>query len=43
MVYLGASLLANIMKDNDQFWISKQEYEEQGFRCLNKLQPGSQK
>lgn len=37
MVYLGASLLANIMKDSDQFWISKEEYEEQGLRCLAKL------
>ena len=40
MVYLGASLLANIMKDNDNFWISKREYEEEGMRCLKKLQPG---
>lgn len=38
MVYLGASLLGKIMKDRKEFWISKEEYEEQGLRCLNKLQ-----
>jgi actin-related protein 2 len=39
MVYLGASLLANIMKDREDFWIQKQDYEEQGLRCLTKLVP----
>jgi actin-related protein 2 len=37
MVFFGGSVLANIMKDRDEFWVSKQEYEEQGMRCLNKL------
>lgn len=37
MVYFGGSVLANIMRDSDNFWISKQEYQEQGTRCLNKL------
>ena len=38
MVFLGGSVLADLMKDRDEFWISKQEYEEQGLRCLSKLQ-----
>lgn len=37
MVFFGGSVLANIMKDRDEFWISKKEYQEQGLRCLNKL------
>lgn len=37
MVFLGGSVLADLMKDRDEFWISKQEYEEQGLRCLDKL------
>jgi actin-related protein 2 len=30
MVYLGGSVLADIMKDRDEFWISKQEWQEYG-------------
>ncbi|OQS04115.1 actin [Thraustotheca clavata] len=37
LVFLGGSVLADMMKDNDQFWISKQEYEEQGVRCIDRL------
>jgi actin-related protein 2 len=37
MVFFGGSVLANIMKDRDEFWINKADYEEQGLRCLNKL------
>lgn len=36
LVYLGGSVLAGIMKDTPEFWISKQEYEEEGLRCLRK-------
>eukprot|EP00246_Nothoceros_aenigmaticus_P008137 TRINITY_DN22639_c0_g1_i1.p1 TRINITY_DN22639_c0_g1~~TRINITY_DN22639_c0_g1_i1.p1 ORF type:complete len:384 (-),score=62.39 TRINITY_DN22639_c0_g1_i1:242-1393(-) len=36
LVYLGGAVLADIMKDTPEFWISKQEYEEEGLRCLNK-------
>ncbi|GLJ30075.1 hypothetical protein SUGI_0594720 [Cryptomeria japonica] len=36
MVYSGGSVLAGIMKDEPQFWISRQEYEEEGLRCLRK-------
>jgi len=30
MVYLGGSVLADIMKEQDEFWLSKKEYEEKG-------------
>lgn len=30
MVFLGGSVLADIMKDKEAFWITKQEYEEKG-------------
>jgi actin-related protein 2 len=36
MVFLGGAVLADIMKDKPEFWISKQEYEEEGLRCLKK-------
>jgi actin-related protein 2 len=34
MVFLGGSVLADIMKDRDEFWISKKEWEEQGARII---------
>ncbi|XP_071788647.1 actin-related protein 2-B [Asterias amurensis] len=37
MVFLGGAVLADIMKDREDFWISRQEYEEKGLRCLEKL------
>jgi len=37
MVFLGGSVLADIMKDRDEFWISKAEYEADGFKVLEKL------
>ena len=37
MVFLGGAVLANVMKDRDDFWISKAEYDEQGVKCLKKL------
>lgn len=36
MVFLGGSVLAGVMKDRDEFWISKQEWAEQGVRILDK-------
>lgn len=40
MVFLGGSVLADLMKDNEPFWISKGEWEEQGPRILeSKLGP----
>ncbi|KAH7465684.1 Actin- protein 2 [Phytophthora ramorum] len=38
LVFLGGSVLADVMKDNDAFWLLKSEYEEQGLRVLDKLQ-----
>lgn len=36
MVFLGGSVLADIMKDRDEFWISKKEWEDEGVRILEK-------
>jgi len=37
MVFVGGAVLADIMKDKPDFWISKQEYMEKGKDCLKKL------
>lgn len=37
MVFLGGAVLADIMKDKDNFWMSKREYEERGLRVMDKL------
>lgn len=37
MVFLGGSVLADIMKDKSQFWLTKEEYDEQGLKVLDKL------
>ncbi|KAH3675577.1 hypothetical protein WICMUC_002666 [Wickerhamomyces mucosus] len=39
MVFIGGAVLANIMKDKDHMWISKQEWEEYGSQILTKLGP----
>lgn len=39
MVFLGGAVLANIMHDKEQMWITKAEWEEQGARALAKLGP----
>ena len=36
-VFIGASFLANIMKDKAEYWISKKDWEEVGERCLNRV------
>ncbi len=36
MVFLGGSVLADIMKDKEQFWYSKQEWDEFGKSLLNR-------
>ncbi|MCO5556904.1 hypothetical protein L7F22_010459 [Adiantum nelumboides] len=36
MVYLGGSVLAGIIKNAPELWISRKEYEEEGFQCLQK-------
>ncbi|CAG2196815.1 ACTR2 [Mytilus edulis] len=37
MVFLGGAVLADIMKDKDNFWITRADYQEEGLRVLNKL------
>jgi actin-related protein 2 len=37
MVFLGGAVLANIMADRPDMWVSKAEWEEQGVRALDKL------
>jgi actin-related protein 2 len=37
MVFLGGSVLADIMKDKESFWMTRAEYQEQGLRVLKKL------
>ncbi|KJE92290.1 actin-like protein 2 [Capsaspora owczarzaki ATCC 30864] len=37
MVYLGGAVLADIMKNKESFWISREEWKAQGPRCLEKL------
>ncbi len=37
MVFLGGAVLADIMKDKTDFWMTRQEYEEKGLRVMEKL------
>ncbi|XP_065832474.1 actin-related protein 2-A [Oscarella lobularis] len=37
MVFLGGAVLADIMKDKDSFWMSREEYQEKGLGVLEKL------
>ncbi|KAL5603542.1 hypothetical protein FOVSG1_006292 [Fusarium oxysporum f. sp. vasinfectum] len=39
MVFLGGAVLANIMEDKESTWVTKEEWEEQGPRVLEKLGP----
>lgn len=39
MVFIGGAVLANIMKDKEHLWVTRQEWEEQGARALDKLGP----
>jgi len=41
MVFLGGAVLAGIMKDKPDFWVSREEYAEYGVEhCLEKLSGG---
>ena len=40
MVFLGGAVLADIMKNRNEFWVSRQEWHEQGVRALDKLGRG---
>uniref|UniRef100_A0A2I3S5D2 Actin-related protein 2 n=1 Tax=Pan troglodytes TaxID=9598 RepID=A0A2I3S5D2_PANTR len=37
MVFLGGAVLVDIMKDKDNFWMTRQEYQEKGVLVLKKL------
>lgn len=37
MVFTGGAVLAEVMKNRDEFWISRNEYEEKGISILSKL------
>ena len=37
MVFMGGAVLADIMKDKDTFWISREEYAEKGLKAIEKL------
>jgi len=39
MVFIGGAVLAEVMKDKDEFWMTKAEYEEKGLEVLKKLGP----
>lgn len=41
MVFIGGAVLAEVMKDRDEFWISRKDYEDQGNKILKKLGPRS--
>jgi len=40
MVFLGGAVLADIMKNRQEFWVSRDEWFEQGTRALVKLGRG---
>lgn len=40
MVFLGGAVLADIMKSREDFWVSRDEWQEQGIRSLDKLGRG---
>ena len=40
MVFLGGAVLADIMKGREEFWVSREEWYEQGVRALDKLGRG---
>lgn len=40
MVFLGGAVLADIMKGREEFWITRDEWFEQGVKSLDKLGRG---
>lgn len=38
MVFIGGAVLAVVMKDHPQFWITRQQYEEMGIDHIIRLQ-----
>lgn len=45
MVFIGGAVLADVMKDKEQFWLTRQQYEEMGIDRLmeNKYGVGTNK
>ena len=41
MVFIGGAVLADVMKEREDFWMSKAEYQEKGVDVLKKLGPQS--
>merc|ERR1711935_466449 len=41
LVFDGGAVLANIMKDSDSFWMSREEWAEKGVAALQKWEAGS--
>lgn len=37
MVFLGGAVLAEIMKNKPNFWMTRAQYEEQGLGVMKKL------
>ncbi|XP_065919822.1 actin-related protein 2 [Dysidea avara] len=37
MVFLGGAVLADIMKDKEEFWMTRKEYQEKGIKVIEKL------
>ncbi|CAK9297370.1 unnamed protein product [Gordionus sp. m RMFG-2023] len=37
MVFIGGAVLADLMRDNDKWWVTNQEYKELGFKALDKF------
>ena len=40
MVFIGGAVLADVMKDKTQFWLSKQQYHELGMNKLLEMHYG---
>lgn len=34
---MGGAVLADIMKNKNDFWMTRKEYQEKGLKCLEKL------
>lgn len=37
MVFIGGAVLAEICKDRDNMWITREDYEEKGLNVMKKL------
>ncbi|CAM9616895.1 unnamed protein product [Chrysoparadoxa australica] len=39
LVFIGGSVVADVMRTHEEFWISKDDWEESGAKCLSKFSP----